>query len=196
MAEVMKPHKELIDTILDIELEMFLAVNSKEPASCQEHPDRFRLMRGSQFYAWSVGTLESYLADLKLAVAEGNNIMTLKYARMDDLIPELNHHPLIDALVKFQLDWQKELAADYPKIVGRGRALDESTESLGGASFASYLRGELETYSSKTLESLYEDIKTHSDNGRNMAKIVYERMVVDLGYSSLDEAEASIGVRG
>ena len=189
----MESSSEIINPILELELEMFLSVNSRGPASCQQHPDRFRVMRGAQFSAWSAETLESYLGDLKHAVKRGDNLMTLKYARMENLIPELNSNPLIDEILNVQIKWQKSLAEEFPRIVGSGRKIEDSNGSIGGASFARYLRCELETYSDKTLELLHADVMRHVQEGASMTKRVYERMVKGLGYQSMEEAEAQAG---
>ncbi len=169
---------------------MFLAVPTDQPASCQQDPERFRLMRGSQFAPWSDDTLESYLADLKAAVGRGRNLMQLKYARMDNLIPPLTESPLVDRIVGTQVRWQRELEARYPWFMRRGRPVeDDEAESLS-TSFARYLRGELETYSETTLERLHRDVERHLENGENMAEAVYSAMVAALGYESLADAEA------
>ena len=89
----------LIDRIVGLEQEMFVAVVSETPAPCQQNTDAFRTMRRSQFYAWPDDALESYFDDLTVAKAAGKNLMTLKYARMDDRIPVLNTDPLIQEIV-------------------------------------------------------------------------------------------------
>ncbi len=181
-----------IATILDLELEMFLAVQSAEPASCQQNPERFRNMRKAQFMAWTRNTLESYHQDLVGATRAGRNLMTLKYARMDDLIPSLNENPLIEKIADTQLAWQRDMAGRYPKIMGKGRSLSENSQDLGGGSFKVYLMGELETYSDRTLEFLDADVRFYMENNQNMTQVVYEHMVKDLGYLSLEEAESSV----
>ena len=186
----MQSNESIINDILDLELEMFLAVKAKEPAACQENPERFRDMRKAQFWPWSKDALESYLQDLKDAVRAGRNLFTLKYARMDNLIPRLNAHPAVSGIAEAQLLWQRKLADEYPKTVGRGRSLEDGDEKLGGGSFLVYVRSELETYSDRTLSLLERDVLGHLEARTNMSRIVYEKMFTDLGYQSLDEAEA------
>ncbi len=99
----------LIETILDLELNMFLTVPSRYPASCQKAPDAFRLHRGAQFSVWSEETLQSYLDDLLEAKEKGQNLMTLKYARMENLIPPLNVNPIIDMIVQMETEAQREM---------------------------------------------------------------------------------------
>ena len=100
----MKNKQELTQEIIDLELDMFLNVRAREPASCQENPEAFRFHRGVLFSVWSEAALESYRDDLIRANAEGRNLMTLKYARMENSIPPLNENPLIDRIVEIERD--------------------------------------------------------------------------------------------
>jgi len=52
--------------------------------------------------------------------------MTLKYARMENLIPPLSVNPLIDKIVDMELKAHKEMLSRYPNICGRGRPLEET----------------------------------------------------------------------
>ena len=181
--------KDLIDRILKIELTMFLTVRTVGPAICQEHPEEFRRNRMAQFFTWSERTLSSYLDDLKSAEAMGKNLMTLKYARMGNQIPCLNNDPLIEKIVEIQTAWQKDMAARYPHLMGKARAVESHQDTDLYTSFETYLRGEMETYSGNTLRSLYEDIERYRQDHQNMNQRLYDFLIRDLGYESLDEAE-------
>ncbi len=61
----MADKRNLIESILDLELNMFLNVRSEVPVSCQENPEAFRLHRRAQFSIWSEETLRSYHSDLR-----------------------------------------------------------------------------------------------------------------------------------
>jgi len=180
--------KEIIDQILDMEMDMFLSVKVENKASCQENPKAFRHMREAQFSVWSLETLSSYRSDLQKAQEQGINLMTLKYARMDNLIPPLNHNPAIDQILSARVIWQKELAEKYPHLIHQGSSSNEEDIS-GSPSFKIYLKCELETYSDQTLKSLLEDIRDFQSRGENMTEKVYEHMVKSLGYQSLGEAD-------
>ncbi len=184
---------ELIQEILEKELQMFLSVRAQEPVSCQQDPEGFRMTRAAQFSVWSEQTLASYREDLEKAVEQGQNLMTLKYARMEDLIPKLHDDILVDNLldqiVAIQLAWQKEIMAKYPYLMKRGRPLEEGEEALQTTSFVNYLRGELETYSADTLAHLYRDVTESLANDRNLTQAIYENMVKSHGYASIEEAE-------
>lgn len=184
---------ELIREILEKELRMFLSVRAQEPVSCQQDPEGFRVNRAAQFSVWTEETLVSYREDLEKAVEQDRNLMTLKYARMENLIPKLHDdilvENLIDQIVSIQLSWQKELMARYPYLMKGGRPLDDGEEALQTTSFTNYLRGELETYSADTLAHLYRDVTECQANERNMTQVIYENLVKSHGYASIEEAE-------
>ena len=193
---------ELIQEILEAELKMFLSVRAREPVSCQQDPEGFRMYRAAQFSVWSDQTLASYRGDLERAVEQGQNLMTLKYARMEDLIPKLHDDilvdNLIDQIVNIEVGWQKEMIAKYPYLMKRGRPLSDGEEGLQTTSFVNYLRGELETYSADTLAHLYSNLSESQDRNQNMAVAVYENMVKSRGFDSIEEAEkaAELQVKG
>jgi hypothetical protein len=190
------PEKEiLIDRILEIELDMFLSVRARRRSGCQDHPDSFRLHRKAQFSSWSPSTLSSYLGDLQKAKREGRNLMTYKYARMENLIPGGKRNPatarILEEIVSIQFAWQKEIAEVYPALMRGARPLSRAEDSASSTSFETYLRGELESYSDETLTLLHEDTRRKLDGGVNMSREVYTFLVKEMGYSSLDEAERS-----
>ncbi|MCX5851521.1 MAG: DUF4125 family protein [Deltaproteobacteria bacterium] len=184
----MPEKEEIIAQILAIELEMFLSVPTAEPASCQQHPDQFMLHRKSQFSAWRRDVLTSYLGDLQRAQRRGENLMTMKYARMDNLI-ESRVNSLIDEIAVIQYAWQKDMFEKYPGILSGARPLSSSDDTLYKTSFETYLRGELETYSDETIRLLHAQVLEMRKNNRNMNEEVYACLVKQIGYSSLEEAE-------
>jgi hypothetical protein len=185
----MTDEKALVERIVDHELEMFLSVPADGEYSCQQNPDSFRLHRRAQFSIWSKDTLESYLQDLLRAEAEGVNLMTIKYARMDSRIPRTNFNPLIEMIVAIQYRWQQEIFARYPNLMGGARPLSSSEDSAYRTSFETYLRGELESYSDNTLALLHRDLNDLNRSGINGSERVYAYLVKELGHDSLEEAE-------
>lgn len=188
--------QSLIADIVERELEMFLTVPSATPAPCQENPDGFRTFRSIQFQAWSMDTLQSYQNDLVKAKEENKNLMTLKYARMDNLVPALHDKPqaldLIDEITSLSMEWQEEMFARYPLFISQGRSLDDQGKDDSATSFKKYLRGELETYSLLTLTSLYRDMMDRKIKDRNMTEEIYSGLVTRLGYASLEDAENTL----
>lgn len=83
---------ELLEQVLDREWRMFVRVRSANPAPCQSAPANFRAIRGSLFEMWSEAMLKAYLENLEEAQARGRNLLSEKYARMDNLIPALSDY--------------------------------------------------------------------------------------------------------
>lgn len=183
----------MIAQILEIEGDMFVSVRSRYPVSCQKDPEGFRIMRYAQFSVWSEETLKSYLFDLKEALINGRNLMTLKYARMENLLPPLHKEPqvedMIDEIVRVEMEWQKEMFSKYPSLMSCGRPLTGTENKQAVTSFKTYLRCELETYSVMTLTLLFRDVMGKLSQKKNMTEVIYACMVTGLGYSDLEEAE-------
>ena len=170
-------HKELLDEIIEIELDMFQRVRTAQPSLCKERPETFKAMRGMTCSVLSTETLESYLEDLQKAKAEGGNLLTEKYARMDNLIPPLKTTPIIDDIVEVEDRWMKELSEKYPHTF------------RGGLGFKVYLRCELETYSGKTLKLYSKDVSKAKKEGKNLAEERYTTLFQQIGFGSIAEAD-------
>jgi hypothetical protein len=194
VIERMAPEKrQIIEEILDLELEMFLSVNAREKAACQEDPDGFRFYRGCMFSVWSLETLMSYRDDVLRAKEEGRNLVTLKYARMEDLIPQQNDSELIEKIVEIQIRWTREMAVKYPHVQSQSRPIED--DSPQSTSTKTYLRGELETYSESTLELHHRDLLESIERGENLSAKMCAAMVEGAGFSSLEAAEESLALR-
>lgn len=171
-------YRELLNNIIEIELRMFLEINALEPFLCKEHPETFRAMRSMTHSVLSEKVLESYLSDLKKAEVGGRNLLTEKYARMDNRIPPLNTTFLIDDIVRLESRWMRELTLKYPHSF-----------KAGYRRFKLYLSCELETYSDGTLKLYANDIYKAMKEGRNLAEERYTNLFQQLGYDSLGEME-------
>jgi hypothetical protein len=195
VRHAMTERDQTVEQILEIELGMFLAVNGEDNSSCQEHPDAFKLHRRAQFAAWSLPTLGSYLNDLRRAQRSHENLMTLKYARMEGLVPRANANPLIDEIVRISIAWQAAMIQKYPALLRGARPLTDADAQARMTSFETYSRGEYETYSDHTLELLHSDMCARLERGANMSEEVYASLVKESGYTSLDEAERLLAER-
>jgi hypothetical protein len=182
----------ITDRILELELEMFLSVPTTHRYRCQEDPESFKLHRRAQFAAWSAPTLESYLADLHRAKTSGRNLVAIKYARMDNLIPCENTSPTIAAIVGLALEGQKDFIAAYPCLMRGGRPLGKEEDGPGQTSFETYLRGELETYSEETLALLFRDIRDLVGRGSNLSETIYRHLAKAWGFDSLELLEKTL----
>jgi hypothetical protein len=186
----------IIDAILEIELQMFLTVNPLQTSGCQEYPESFKLHRRAQFIPWSEEALGSYLEDLNEAQERGDNLMRRKYARMQGLLPPAESGPVLDEIVRLKMDWQRAMFRDYPAVTSGARPLTDENTQAQMTSFETYARGELETYSERTLKLLHRDLLAMQARGESLSERVYGHIVRASGYASLEEAEKKLKVRG
>jgi len=169
-----------LKSIIEIELDMFERVRSAEPSLCKDKPETFKTMRKLTHSVLSTETLESYLGDLHKAKAVSRNLLTEKYARMDNKIPPLKTNPTIDNVVKIEERWMKELSEKHPHTF------------KVGTSFKVYLSSELETYSDKTLALYLKDVSKAEEEGRNLAGERYTMLFKQMGYGSIAEVERGV----
>ena len=185
----------IIDAVLEIELRMFLTVNPMQTSGCQEYPESFKLHRRAQFHPWSEEALGSYLEDLHAAEEQGDNLMRRKYARMQGLLPEAEGNPVVEEIVRLKMDWQRAMFRDYPAVMSGARPLTDESTRAQMTSFETYARGELETYSERTLALLHRDLMAMLAAGENLSEQVYDYLVRASGYASLAEAEKKLKSR-
>ena len=196
--------KPLIDKIIELEWEMFsTVVNVGGRAPCQMAPSTFEIMRHSQASTWPDELQASWLADLTNARRQGRNLMAEKYARMmestfpeeyakiADRLPRIDRktRTLIEDIVATHLEWQEELAERYPALGGNGRPTRTREDNTDDTSFETYLRGELMTYSARSIGMLHAHTQTQRKCGINTVAVILLNQVRRYGYTSLAQAE-------
>lgn len=201
----------LIEWIVKLEWEMFTAVaNVGGRADCQDDLQTFQIMRRSQALTWSPALLQSYMNDLQVARRCGMNLMTIKYARMmeythpDEYARIKDHLPLIpdqtrqliDEIIAVHLQWDREMIERYPHLRSRGRPATHAGDSASVTSAETYLRGELMTFSERSIAILHHDTLAAQAAGVNLAEQTLRNMVQAYGYGSLEEAERRLGGKG
>lgn len=205
IKEYDKEHERIIDGIVDLEWDQFQrTTNEGGRASCQGNLPMFRIMRRSQFLAWPAHLLRSYRADLEEANREGRNLVTEKYARMmESTVPDEYHRsiePYLQALdadrvalqeriIDTQVAWADDFRTRYPRLGDAMRVLRSSEDTHDTTSFETYLRGELSTYSPKTLDLYLAFIRQLQSEGRNLTEEIVRNTVLLSGFDSLDDAE-------
>jgi len=178
MSNKRKKHEKLVKKIVFIELDLFLQIKTAQPSLCQEYPESFKLMRQMGHSVLSLKTLKSYLNDLETSITKGRNILTEKYARMNNIIAPLKSNPLINEIVRIETRWMNEITEKYPN------AFKKQSNN-----FKIYLSCELETYSDETLELYFKDITNAEKEGRNLVEERYAMLFQELGYRSINEVE-------
>lgn len=190
--------------LIELEWSFFQAVqNEGRRADCQNDPETFYIMRKSQFDSWNAALIDSYLTDLRNRNAAGENPIAEKYARMlEDTAPErfftlcsllptlssdMQH--IITEIVRIQLNWMNEYVRLYPHLSSGNRIVHKEQAQLGETSFETYLRGELSTYSLRTLTLYLDYVKKLKAKNANLVLITMTHTVQYYGYKNLQEAE-------
>lgn len=175
-------------------------------ASCQGNWPMFHQMRASQFMTWPEDLLRSYLDDLDEANRVGRNLVTEKYARMmastapdeyreriEPFIPRLSDERVArqERVIAVQVAWARDFRGRYPKLGAAMRVLTTAEDTPEDTSFETYLRGELGTYSDRTM-ALYEAmVENLQAAGRNLTEQTVANTVRLGGFADLEEAEAA-----
>ena len=202
--------RTLADEITAMEWQQFTQVNNQGGrASCQEDPYTFDIMRKSQFYTWDLPVLECYRGDLKEAERSGWNLLTEKYARMMEYTAPEEYNALKDRLpyrdparkvleellVSLMMDWTRETAEKFPAVMSVGRSLSAAEDGRFNTSSETYLKGELGTYSDRTLKLYAAMLLKRMKEGRNPVRETLEYTAALYGYPSLEEAERKLAKR-
>ena len=197
-------HTELVDKLVALEWEALdRTVNEGGRSDCQDDWEDFSIMRKSQYLTWNNELLESYIADFEAANEKGWNLVTEKYARMEESTHPLEYEAIsnklpvieeerktkIDEIVKIQVGFMEDFAEDYPGIAKGGRSIHTFEDTSYNTSFETYLRGELMTYSGGTLE-LYESfIKDYVAREKNLTCEIMSNTAHMRGYAGLEDME-------
>ena len=200
-----KPTKDqLIETLIQLEWNAFDKVeNIGGRADCQDDINTFTIMRKSQYLTWTDTMLQSYIHDFEVANRKDWNLITEKYARMmrstnpseyeqlKNNLPSLTDRQveIIEEIVKIQVDWMEDFAIRYPNLASNSRSIHTYEDTPWNTSYETYLRGELSTYSEKTLKLYGDFIVTLLRDKENLAEMTMRNTTNLYGYTSLEEAE-------
>lgn len=195
---------DLIDFVVTAEWQMVQdtqGINGR--AACQNDIETFYIMRGSQFSVWDEKTLSSYARDLQNARLRRRNLLSEKYAWMmastspeefeeiRELLPALseNKKKLAEEIGRIYLAWDEECAVKYPALCSNGRPVHSEDDRPGITSSETYLRGELYTYSERTLRFYLDHVKKAMEEGRNLCEETLNNEVREYGYDSAESYE-------
>ena len=183
-----------------------LVQNEGGRASCQDNFPEFQRQRESQFRAWPDELRNSYYQDLLDAAQQGRNLLTEKYAymmretaperfaAMEHLLPPIDAEKrgLVEEIVAAHLEWAEAFAAEFPLYAATGRPLKAAAAFPGETAIETYTRGELSTYSVRTLRLYADYIRVCRERGVNLAREIRDNVARSLGLSGSAEAEAML----
>ncbi|TCD54572.1 DUF4125 family protein [Alloscardovia theropitheci] len=197
---------EIAEDIVNQEWKQFQLVNNEGGrANCQGNWPTFHIMRLSQFLTWNYDLLESYREDLN----SGRNLLMEKYAWMmqstepdyfhKDLEPYLlrisnARHQQQERIINMQLVWALDFHKHYPHLGDNMRVLHTADDTKETTSFETYLRGELSTYSDKTLDLYDQFITLKASEEVNLTEEIITWTVRLNGYDSIESAESYLSI--
>lgn len=202
---------ELVESIVTLEWKAFDKVeNLGGRAGCQDDWNTFSIMRKSQYQSWPEELLASFLMDFTEANARGWNLITEKYGRMmESTAPEeyaaiKNQFPecsdkkyaIVNQIAEIQVNWMEEFAKEYPNMAGNARSIHSSEDTEFNTSYETYLKGELLTYSDRTLGMYGQWVVSLHQENKNLAKMIMTNTALLYGYDSLEAAEDALKKQG
>lgn len=195
---------ELVERIVSLEWEAFDRVeNEGGRADCQSNWRIFEIMRKSQYLEWTEEMLISFIQDFVEANARGWNLITEKYGRMEKTTAPAEYEKIkeslpahtqeqetiIEQIVAIQVGMMEDMAEKYPKMAGNARSIHTYEDSEWNTSYETYLRGELGTYSDRTLLLYGRFIAEIAAQGDNLAYRIMSNTAKFYGYNSVEECE-------
>ena len=206
-ADVRTYHTDLVESVIALEWNQFQNTNNEGGrAACQGNWPMFQQMRASQFLTWPDELLASYRLDLQEADRIGRNLVAEKYGRMmqstypqeycaniEPYIPRLSadRMALQERIIAVQVSWARSFREKWPKLGSAMRVLTTDEDTSQATSFETYLRGELSTYSDRTV-ALYDNlIARFTTENRNLTEETIRNTVEIAGFNDLDDAETA-----
>ena len=192
--------EKIIEKILEKEWKYFSNLNNiGGRADCQDNKEDFIIMRKSQWETFNEETLLSYLEDLN----SKNNPLFQKYAQMmkynspeeyekiKDILEKASDEKtdLVNKIMFIYMEWEKEFFERYPIFSSMGRPLYSSEDDDIETSIETYLRGELLSYSEKTLKLYLNYVIDNKEKNINLAIKNMDNLARMQGFNDSDEVE-------
>ena len=192
--------EKIINKILEKEWKYFSNLNNiGGRADCQDNREDFIIMRKSQWETFNEETLLSYLEDLN----SKNNPLFQKYAQMmkynspeeyekiKDILEKASDEKtdLVNKIMFIYMEWEKEFFERYPIFSSMGRPLYSSEDDNIETSIETYLRGELLSYSEKTLKLYLNYVIDNKEKNINLAIKNMDNLARMQGFNDSDDVE-------
>ena len=192
--------EKIINEILEKEWKYFSNLNNiGGRADCQDNREDFIIMRKSQWETFNEETLLSYLEDLN----SKNNPLFQKYAQMmkynspeeyekiKDILEKASEEKidLVNKIMFIYMEWEKEFFERYPIFSSMGRPLYSSEDDNIETSIETYLRGELLSYSEKTLKLYLNYVIDSKEKNINLAIKNMDNLARMQGFNDSNDVE-------
>ena len=192
--------EKIINKILEKEWKYFSNLNNiGGRADCQDNREDFIIMRKSQWETFNEETLLSYLEDLN----SKNNPLFQKYAQMmkynspeeyekiKDILEKSSDEKtdLVNKIMFIYMEWEKEFFERYPIFSSMGRPLYSSEDDNIETSIETYLRGELLSYSEKTLKLYLNYVIDNKEKNINLAIKNMDNLARMQGFNDSNDVE-------
>ena len=192
--------EKIIEKILEKEWKYFSNLNNiGGRADCQDNKEDFIIMRKSQWETFNEETLLSYLEDLN----SKNNPLFQKYAQMmkynspeeyekiKDILEKASDEKtdLVNKIMFIYMEWEKEFFERYPIFSSMGRPLYSSEDDNIETSIETYLRGELLSYSEKTLKLYLNYVIDNKKKNINLAIKNMDNLARMQGFNDSNDVE-------
>ena len=192
--------EKIIEEILEKEWKYFSNLNNiGGRADCQDNREDFIIMRKSQWETFNEETLLSYLEDLN----SKNNPLFQKYAQMmkynspeeyekiKDILEKASDEKtdLVNKIMFIYMEWEKEFFERYPIFSSMGRPLYSSEDDNIETSIETYLRGELLSYSEKTLKLYLDYVTDNKEKNINLAIKNMDNLARMQGFNDSNDVE-------
>ena len=192
--------EKIINKILEKEWKYFSNLNNiGGRADCQDNREDFIIMRKSQWETFNEETLLSYLEDLN----SKNNPLFQKYAQMmkynspeeyekiKDILEKASEEKtdLVNKIMFIYMEWEKEFFERYPIFSSMGRPLYSSEDDDIETSIETYLRGELLSYSEKTLKLYLNYVIDNKEKNINLAIKNMDNLARMQGFNDSNDVE-------
>jgi len=192
--------EKIIEKILEKEWKYFSNLNNiGGRADCQDNREDFIIMRKSQWETFNEETLLSYLEDLN----SKNNPLFQKYAQMmkynspeeyekiKDILEKSSDEKtdLVNKIMFIYMEWEKEFFERYPIFSSMGRPLYSSEDNDIETSIETYLRGELLSYSEKTLKLYLDYVIDNKEKNINLAIKNMDNLARMQGFNDSNDVE-------
>lgn len=193
--------EKLIEEILEKEWSYFSKLNNiGGRADCQDNGEDFIIMRKSQWETFNEETLLSYLEDLN----SKNNPLFQKYGQMMKYnspeeyeklkvileSPSKNKITLVEKIMSIYMEWEEDFFKKYLIFSSMGRPLYSTEDDNIETSIETYLRGELLSYSEKTLKLYLDYIIDNKEKNINLAIKNMDNLAKMQGFNDSDDVES------